>query len=120
MPNLQPYWQFGGGPLKFGIGARVYTVLIMNFLYPSAFAELQLGRFDVNLNAGGFLGILAGIGPTFETITGPWFTMDLSAGFRVTNWFRIGLGAFAIADSDYPGQFPYAIYASGKFILIGK
>ena len=120
VPNIQMYYMFGGNMLQVGVGIRLYTVLIMNFLYPSLVAELQLGRFDVNLNAGGLAGVLLGLGPTFETVTGPWMTMDLSAGYRLTDWFRIGVGAFAIVHKDYLDAFPYAIYVSGKFIVNPK
>jgi hypothetical protein len=120
IPNIQAYFTFGGDMLQFGAGARIYTVLIMNFLYPSLMGELRLGKFDVNLNVGGLAGVLLGLGPTFETATGPWFTMDLSAGYRFTDWFRAGVGAFAIANTDWPDYFPYAIYVSGKFILNSK
>jgi hypothetical protein len=117
VPNIQAYWMFDGGLLKLGVGARIYTLLIMNFLYPSVVGEIQLGRFDVNLNVGGGVGVLFGLGPTFEWATGPWMTMDLSAGYRVTDWFRVGVGAFAIAQTEYPTYFPYAVYVSGKFIV---
>lgn len=120
VPNIQAYYMFGGNMLRFGGGVRLYTVLVMNFLYPSVVAELQLGRFDVNFNAGGLAGVLLGLGPTFQTATGPWMTMDLSAGFRLTNWFRIGVGAFALAHKDYLDAFPYAVYVSGKFIFSQK
>jgi hypothetical protein len=117
IPNIQMYYLFGGPMLKVGVGARIYTVLIMNFLYPSIVGEVRLGNFDVNLNVGGLAGVLLGLGPTFETVTGPWVTMDLSAGYRLTNWFRLGVGAFAVAHTDFLGEFPYALYVSGKFIV---
>jgi hypothetical protein len=117
LPNLQPYYQFVAGPVHFGIGARLYTVLIMNFLYPQAFVELNLGRFDINFNMGGLAGIVFGLGPTFEAFTGPGVTMDLSVGFRIVDWLRIDVGAFAVAHKDYLDQFPYVIYAGGKFIF---
>ena len=117
IPNIQMYYMFGGSLLKIGVGARVYTVLIMNFLYPSIMGEVRLGNFDVNLNVGGLAGVLLGLGPTFETATGPWVTADLSVGYRLTNWFRLGVGAFAIMQTEYPGEFPYAVYVSGKFIV---
>jgi hypothetical protein len=117
IPNIQMYYMFGGSMLKIGIGARIYTVLIMNFLYPSIVGEVRLGNLDVNLNVGGLAGVLLGLGPTFETATGPWATADLSVGYRLTNWFRIGVGAFAVMQTEYPGEFPYALYVSGKFIV---
>jgi hypothetical protein len=120
IPNIQAYFTFGGDMLSFGAGARIYTVLLINFLYPSLMGELRLGKFDVNLNVGGLAGVLLGVGPIFETATGPWFSMDLSAGYRFTDWFRLGVGAFAVAHADYPEFFPYAVYVSGKFILNSK
>jgi hypothetical protein len=118
IPNIQMYYMFGGNLLQIGVGARIYTVLLMNFLYPSIVGEVHLGRFDVNLNVGGIVGVLFGLGPTFEvTQSAGWFTADLSAGYRVTDWFRIGVGAFAIGLTDYPDMWPYAAYVSGKFIV---
>ena len=117
VPNLQAYYMFHTDLVDIGVGARIYTVLLANFLYPSAMAELHLGRFDVNLNVGGLAGLFVAIGPTVETFTGPWISMDLSAGYRVTDWFRVGLGAFAVAHTDFIDAFPYAVYLSGKFIL---
>ena len=117
IPNLQAYYMFDTSLLSVGVGARIYTVLLMNFLYPTVVGEVRFGKIDVNLNVGGLAGALIGLGPTFETVTGPWVTMDLSAGFRLTDWFRIGVGAFAVAHTDFLGSFPYAIYVSGKFIL---
>jgi hypothetical protein len=117
VPNIQAYYMFGGSLLKIGVGARLYTLLLINFLYPSVVGEVRLGNFDVNLNVGGLAGVLLGIGPIFETATGPWATFDLSAGYRLTNWFRLGVGAFGIVQTEYPSEFPYVIYVSGKFIV---
>jgi len=118
IPNIQMYYMFEGGLLNIGLGARIYTVLLMNFLYPSVVGEIRLGRFDVNLNVGGIVGVLFGLGPTLEvTPSAGWFTADLSAGYRVTDWFRIGVGAFAIGLTEYPDMWPYAAYVSGKFIV---
>jgi hypothetical protein len=118
IPNIQMYYMFDGGLLSVGVGARIYTLLIMNFLYPSIVGEVHLGRFDINLNVGGLVGVLFGLGPTFETTPNAgWFTADLSAGYRLTDWFRVGVGAFAIGLTDYPDEFPYAVYVSGKFIV---
>jgi hypothetical protein len=118
IPNIQMYYMFGGNLLQFGVGARIYTVLVMNFLYPSIVGEVHLGKFDVNLNVGGIVGVLFGLGPTLEvTPSAGWFTADLSAGYRLTDWFRVGVGAFVIGLTDYPDMWPYAAYVSGKFIV---
>jgi hypothetical protein len=117
VPNIQAYFTFGGPMLKFGVGARLYSVLIANFIYPSIMGEVRLGNFDVNLNVGGLAGALIVWGGGFQTVTGPWASFDLSAGYRLTNWFRVGAGVFGIFQTEVPGQFPYAIYVSGKFIV---
>jgi hypothetical protein len=117
VPNIQAYFTFGGPMLTVGVGARLYTLLLINFLYPSIMGEVRLGDFDVNLNVGGLAGVLLGIGPIFETATGGWATFDLSAGYRITNWFRVGAGVFGGFLTDYPEYFPYVIYASAKFIV---
>jgi hypothetical protein len=117
VPNLQAYWMFGGTMLKIGVGARLYTVLVANFIYPSIVGEVRLGNFDVNLNVGGLAGLFVAWGGIFEGVTGPWATFDLSAGYRLTNWFRVGVGAFGIVQTEYPGEFPYVLYVSAKFIV---
>jgi hypothetical protein len=117
VPNIQAYFTFGPSLFKLGVGARLYTVLLANFIYPSIMGEVRLGDFDVNLNMGGLAGLAVAWGGYWDTVTGPWVTMDLSAGYRLTNWFRVGVGAFAIAHKDFLGEFPYAVYLSGKFIV---
>jgi hypothetical protein len=117
VPNIQAYYMFGGSMLKIGVGARLYTLLLINFLYPSIVGEVRLGDFDVNLNIGGLAGVLLGIGPIFEAYTGPWATFDLSAGYRISNWFRVGAGVFGGFYTEEPEYFPYVIYASAKFIV---
>jgi hypothetical protein len=117
VPDIQAYYMFGGSLLKIGVGARLYSMILINFLYPSVVAEVRLGNFDVNFNMGGLAGLFVAWGAGFTTVTGPWVTMDLSAGYRLTNWFRIGAGAFAVAHKDFLGEFPYALYVSGKFIV---
>lgn len=117
VPNIQAYFTFGGPMLKLGVGARLYTVLIANFLYPSIMGEVRLGNFDVNLNLGGLAGLAVAWGGYFETWTGPWATFDLSAGYRLTDWFRLGAGVFGGFHTDYPEYFPYVVYVSGKFIV---
>jgi len=117
VPNIQAYYTFGPSLIKFGVGARLYTVLFANFLYPSIMGEVRLGNFDVNLNLGGLAGFVAVWGGYFDWATGPWATFDLSAGYRFTNWFRAGVGMFGGFHTDYPEYFPYALYASAKFIV---
>ena len=117
VPNIQAYYMFGGSMLKIGVGARLYTVLVANFIYPSIVGEVRLGNLDVNLNLGGLAGLFVAWGGFFETVTGPWATFDLSAGYRLTNWFRVGAGVFGIMQTEYPGEFPYVVYASAKFIV---
>jgi hypothetical protein len=117
VPNIQAYFTFGGSMLKFGVGARLYTVLLANFIYPSIMGEVRLGNFDVNLNIGGLAGLAVAWGGYFDTFTGPWASFDLSAGYRLTNWFRLGAGVFGAFHTDYPEYFPYVIYAGAKFIV---
>jgi len=117
VPDIQAYYTFGGPMLKLGVGARLYTLLLINFIYPSIMGEVRLGNFDVNLNVGGLAGLLVGWGGIFETATGPWATFDLSAGYRLTNWFRVDAGAFGVLQTHYPDTFPYVIYAGCKFIV---
>jgi hypothetical protein len=41
----------------------------------------------------------------------------LSAGYRIKPWFRVGAGLFGIVQTEYPGEFPFVVYASAKFIV---
>ena len=132
-PDARLAWQFGGGLIDFGIGARVFTFIIENVLYPEAYFELNLENFTFSAAVGGFgfleFGLLssamqqAGVNNLtgFHNVILP----DLNVAWRVSDWFRLGVGVFMIAPfgNDLGGvlnNFVYSGYINARFVILFK
>ncbi len=132
-PDARLGWQFGEGLLDGGIGARVFTFIIENILYPEVFLELNLDPITISAAVGGYgfleFGLLSAalqeIGLNnlsgFHNILIP----DLNVAIKVTEWFRIGAGVFMITPfgSDLGGilnNFVYSAYINARFVLLFK
>lgn len=132
-PNGRLAWQFGGGLIDGGVGARAFTFIIENILYPEGYIELNIEQFTFSFNVGGFafleFGLLsdalssAGINNLsgFHGLILP----DLNAAWRVNDWFRLGGGVFMIAPfgSDMGGvlnNLVYSFYIDARFVILFK
>jgi hypothetical protein len=131
-PDARLAYQFGTGPLRFGVGARMFTFIIENILYPEAYVELNLDRIALSANVGGFafleFGLLSSI---VQGVLGSQFTLsgfhsiilpDLNVAFKVNDWFRIGGGIFMLAPfgSDLNavfGNFVFTGYLNARFVV---
>jgi hypothetical protein len=134
-PDARLSYQFGVGPVNLGVGARMFTVIIENFLYPEIYAELVLGKFVASVNVGGLafleFGLLssvldaAGVG----NLTGyqPVILPDISVAFKATDWFRVQAGLFVIAPfasssslGDMFSNNVFAGYITARFVALFK
>jgi hypothetical protein len=129
-PDARIAWQFGEGLIDGGVGIRAFTFIIENILWPEGFIELNVDHFTFSASAGGFVflefGLLssalqsAGVNNLsgFHGVLIP----DLNAAWRVTDWFRLGVGVFMIAPfgADIGGvlnSFVYSGYINARFVI---
>jgi hypothetical protein len=134
-PDARLAYQFGNGPFRFGIGARTFSFIIENILYPEAYAELTVDRFAFSANVGGFafleFGLLSAIlqgafGSNF-TLTGfhDIIIPDLNVAFKVNDWFRVGGGVFMLApfsadNGALLSGFIFSVYLNARFVVMFK
>jgi hypothetical protein len=130
LPEAQLAYQFGQGDLRGGVGARVFTFIIENILYPAAFIELTLDRLVLSANLGGFVFVEFGLlSAALEDADVPNLSgfhnvvlPDLSVSYKFNDWFRLGAGVFMFMPfgSNLSGVldgFLYAGYIQAKFIV---
>jgi hypothetical protein len=105
--------------IKIGLGVRMFTFIIESIGWPNAFVEVNLDPLVLSAELGGGLYFLFGLYNTAGTM--PLLLGDISAAFKFTDWFRIGIGVFTIGEGDPAiafsdeGVLPYAVYAFAKF-----
>jgi hypothetical protein len=96
-PDLMYNYFFEVGPLKLGVGARVWTLLVATAAYPIVSAEFQTERLILNANIGGGVFGYVTIFPEWSGIeTGQVFFPEVSAAFRLNDWFSLGVSALGI------------------------
>ncbi|MDA8424799.1 MAG: hypothetical protein M0Z80_01565 [Treponema sp.] len=120
LPEAGIYYQGDLGPVKLGIGARAFSFILENIVWPNAYAELDLGRFALQAQFGGGLfatfGLLAN-----STSTGNVFIPDLSAWFLIGKQrnFRLGGGLVGLDVPDVFGStMPILLYLGGKLSIM--
>jgi hypothetical protein len=132
-PDARLAYQFGGGLVDVGVGARVFTFIIENILYPEAYVELNLDRVTFSLNLGGFAFLEFGLLSTalnnagVKNLTGFHSVIlpDLNVAYRVNDWFRLGGGVFMIAPfgngmGGVLDNFVYSVYINARFVVMFK
>jgi hypothetical protein len=131
LPDIQLTYQFPIGPVRLGAGVRVFSVIIENFLYPEAVAELDLSPFVISAGVGGFafleFGLITSLleqAGSFQNLTGFHDVMlaDIAAQLKVNSWFRLCGGLYVIApfSTSLGGVFSaaaYAGYLDAKFVV---
>jgi hypothetical protein len=129
IPEIGAYYEFNLEPLplRLGIGARVFSVILATMGYPNAYAELELGPLEIEAQIGG----LAFGYYVFNTVGGDFgnvFIPDLSAWLALgkKKSFRIGGGATMLYAPDAVDELdastgtsiiPFFYYASAKFVI---
>ena len=122
LPDVELSWQFGGSPLRGGVGIRAYSLLIESFGFPMAYIELDLNPFVLNASLGGgaffFLGIYNQVfldGTTIKILI-----PDISAAWKITDWLRLGVGVLAVAPMGDLQNFFWLGYVNARFVLVFK
>jgi hypothetical protein len=117
-PSVEGMYQFGSGPLRFGVGLRAYTFIIESIAWPDAFVELELSPVVIRADVGGGAWLLFGLYNNADTAA--MVIPQLDVAFKLADWFRLGVGAIAVAPFQHLDNFGYAIYASGRFTVLFK
>src|SRR6056297_3577218 len=99
VPDLMFNYYFTESPVKLGVGARVWTLILITGAYPIASVEYESERLLLNAHiGGGVFGYLTPV-PEYSGIeTGKVFFPEVSAAFRFNDWFSLGgalLGVWA-------------------------
>ena len=115
-PDIELSYQFGGQVLRGGIGLRAFTLIIESAGWPIAYFEAELKPIVLRAEVGGgwfFAFGLAGASETARVIIG-----DLNVSWKIAEWFRLGVGALAVAPFDATENFGYAFYVNGRFTAL--
>ncbi|MGD0724918.1 MAG: hypothetical protein ABSB63_05085 [Spirochaetia bacterium] len=130
-PEIQLAYQFGEGALHGGVGARTFTFIIENILYPAAFIEYAIDPIVLSLNVGGFafleFGLLSSVLEQNHIATLSGFHSvilpDFNVAYKVNDWFRLSAGMFIFAPfgselGGYLSGFAFAGYLQARFIVV--
>jgi hypothetical protein len=120
LPEAGLYYQGEVGPLKLGIGARAFTLILETILWPNAFAELDLGRVAIEGQLGGGAFLMLGLLPT-DLQFGKVLIPDLSAWVKLgkKGVFRLGGGLIGLYVPDTFGDgMPFLFYLGGKAAIM--
>jgi len=115
-PSVEAAWQFPVGPIRLGVGARAFTIIIESLAFPNVFVELPLDRFVIRADVGG--GAFALFGLASSVSTASTVIPQIDASWRLADWFRLGVGVVAIAPFQDLSTFGYAFYVSGRFTAL--
>jgi hypothetical protein len=117
-PSAGLYYTFGAGPVDIGLGARMYSLILLSAIWPNVIAELELGPAILEAQLGG--GAFMFFGLVSSVQTGSVFIPDLSAWFKLGKTLRIGAGAMGLfidelADTAMPVVFYLGIKGAIRF-----
>jgi len=121
VPDLKANYYFGSDAFRFGLGVRAFTAIVETLVYPTVSAEVHLDPFVLSGSFGGFALGLFGI--YNNIVTANFWVPEISAAYKVNDWFHLGAGATAVFLGDgeqvFTDTFPYAVYAVMRFSLRG-
>jgi hypothetical protein len=100
LPDLTWNYYFGSEILSFGPGVRVWTLIVASAAYPTLAVQSQLGPVVLGANFGGGLFLYHAVGNGLGVETGNVFFPEVSAAFRVNNWFSVGASVLGLYLPD--------------------
>ena len=112
-PSAGLYYTFGAGPLNLGVGARMYSLILLSALWPNVIAEMDLGPAVLQAQLGG--GAFMFFGLVSEIHAGAVFIPDLSVWFKLGRTLRLGGGAMGLFIEDFAATaLPVVFYVGAK------
>ncbi|MFH2116152.1 MAG: hypothetical protein ABIJ86_16755 [Spirochaetota bacterium] len=116
-PSAGLYYTTVAGPLNLGIGARMYSLILVSALWPNVIAELDLGPAILEAQLGG--GAFLFFGLVSSTQTGAVFIPDLSAWFKLGKTLRAGGGAMGLFIDELAEEAMPVVFYLGVKAAIG-
>ncbi len=120
LPMVEATYQFGEGPIRFGVGAKAVTFIVENVLWPNAFIEIELNPVVIRGDFGGFFFFAFGLGNQLLDNSWTWVVPQIDVGFKVNDWFRLSGGAIALAPFDNMNNFGFLLYVNARFTVLFK
>ena len=117
LPTIEPTYQFGEGPVRFGVGAKAVTFVIESLLWPNAFIEIDFNQVVIRGDLGGGMFLSFGRVNQVPDNSWTWVIPQLDVSFAHTDWFRISGGAIALAPFDTINNFGFLLYVNARFIV---
>jgi len=97
VPDLMFNYYFTESPVKLGVGARVWTLILITGAYPIASVEYESERLLLNAHIGGGLFAYLTPVPEYSGIeAGRVFLPEVSAAYRFTDWFSLGAAVLGV------------------------
>ena len=117
LPNLMYNYFWNIGPVKLGLGARIWSLLLVSGAYPILSAEFETDRLILNAHVGGGVFGYVTIFPGVSGIeTGRVFLPEVSAAFRFTNWFSMGVAVLGLYIPELTESgMGYSVNVFGRF-----
>ncbi|MFW5738391.1 MAG: hypothetical protein ACOCWX_05000 [Spirochaetota bacterium] len=116
IPDLMYNYFFDVGPVKLGGGARVWTIILATGAYPIVSAEFETRRLVLNAHIGGLVfGYLTPFPNGSGIETGRVFLPEISAAFRLTDWFSLGVAALSVRVPEVTDGRGSLINVFGRF-----
>lgn len=116
VPDLMYNYFFEVGPVKLGGGVRIWTLILLTGGYPILSAEFETERLTLNTNLGGLVfGYLTPFPEGSGIETGRVFLPEISAAFRFTDWFSMGIAGLGVMVPELTDDFGYVVNVFGRF-----
>jgi hypothetical protein len=119
IPEADVFYQKDYGLLGLGLGVRAFTVAAESLAWPEVLAELDFGKWTIEVQAGG--GALLMLGIRTEAILGQALIPDISTWLKLgkTGEFRLGVGAAGLYVPAILGDdMSIVLYLGGKASLL--
>jgi len=120
LPMLEATYQFGEGPVRFGVGAKAMTFLVESVLWPNAFIELDVDPVVIRGDFGGGLFLAFGLLNQVLNNSVTWVVPQIDVGFKLSDWFRLSGGAIALAPFNNMNNFGFLLYVNARFTALFK
>ncbi len=116
VPDVKWNYFFGPEWLQFGVGVRLWTLVLESAIYPIVSLESNLGNFVINANIGG--GLVAFFGLANDFIADAVFFPEVSVAYRLgkKKQFSIGTGALIIIAPNASGLENDAAFVGTAFV----